>query len=118
MQDSPKDLLITRVLRETLKQQLVWRIKSPPSALTDTTESVIPLYFETQFKGERIGLYESRFKHYTDYDEYHWSGTIGFCIIKTPALVVWQVEENSPALSNLFALVREQVSGIQDLLAR
>ncbi|WP_345871477.1 hypothetical protein [Shewanella algae] len=114
--DNQKDQLITQVLRETLSRSITWSVMTPPSALAHATQNFIPLYIETDFRGKRIGIYECRFRNYTDYDEFYWSETLGICIVQDPDIVVWQVEEYSPALRELFQLAREQAAGLGDLL--
>lgn len=115
--DRRKNMLITQILRETLHDQLHWHLSTTPATLTQATGKVIPLYLETDFRGKRFGVYQSRYKHFTDVEANQWSENIGLCIIQDSEVVIWQVEEPSHALHELFKLAREQASGIPELLA-
>ena len=115
--NNQKDELITQLLRETLGKNISWSVVSPPYSLAQATESYVPVYLETNYKSTRIGVYEIRNRNYTDYDEFYWSDSLGICIVHDPNdVVVWQVEEYSPALSELFQLAREQASGLNNIL--
>ena len=111
-----KDELITLLLRDTLNSSLTWSVETAPYSLRQATEAYVPLYLTTTFRGTYIGIYERRNKHFTDVDEFYWMETLGICIIQGADDVVWQVEENSPALLELYELAREQASGLNDLL--
>lgn len=111
-----KDLLVTQLIRETVSGSIVWQVLTPPYSLCQATENVVPLYLECQYKGARIGVYEVRQKNFTDVDEYYWSENLGICIVNEQNIVVWQAEEYSPALRELFQMVRHQASGIRNIL--
>ncbi|EJG0650562.1 hypothetical protein C2F74_RS23245 [Vibrio parahaemolyticus] len=116
IEDNQKDRLITQLLRETLSNKIGWSVVEPPRSMVYATDNYVPLYLETNFNNTRLGIYELRFRHFTDYDEYYWSETLGICIVKDHDIVVWKVEEYSPALRELFDLARERASGLGGLL--
>lgn len=111
-----KDLLVTQLLRETLSNNLNWQVLEPPFALNRATERVVPLYLQCTFKGTAIGVYEVRGKHFTDIDEYYWTENLGICITQDAGIVVWQDEEYSPALRDLYQMARQQASGLRNIL--
>ncbi len=108
--------LITKLIRETAKGNVKWKVEDSPSSLSNETERSVPLYLQTEYKGKLLGVYDLRSKHFTDVDEYYWSESIGFCIVDTMGRVVWESNEYSPALLDLFKTAREQASGIDDIL--
>tara|TARA_R110001606_G_scaffold276151_2_gene424343 strand:+ start:375 stop:734 length:360 start_codon:yes stop_codon:yes gene_type:complete len=114
--DNQKDQLITQLIRETISGNVTWSAQTPPYSLNQATESYVPLYLETIYRDTRIGIYEIRDKVFTDYDEFHWSENLGFCVVQDPEVVVWQIEEYSPALKELFNMARYHASGISNLL--
>ncbi|MBF57557.1 hypothetical protein KF947_19215 [Halomonas sp. FeN2] len=114
--DNQKDQLITQLIRETISGHVRWSARTPPYSLNQATESYVPLYLETTYKETRIGIYEIRDKHFTDVDEFYWAENLGFCIVLEPEVVVWQIEEYSPALKELFNMARYHASGISNLL--
>jgi len=111
-----KDLLVTQLIRETISGAASWQLVTPPYSLGQATENFVPLYLECQYKGARIGIYEVRQKNFTDVDEYYWSESLGICIVNEQDVVVWQAEEYSPALRELFQMARHQASGIRNIL--
>lgn len=111
-----KDLLVTQLLRETLTNNLNWQVLEPPFALNRATERVVPLYLQCHFKGATIGVYEVRGKNYIDVDEYYWAENLGICITMESGIVVWQDEEYSPALRDLYQMARQQASGLRRML--
>ena len=112
--DNKKDKLITQLIRDTLNDVIEWSIATTPTPLTHATEDYVPLYLETIFNNKRIGIYELRYRHFTDYDEFYWAEKIGICIVVDPDVVIWKIEEYSPALRDLLNLAREQASGLSD----
>ena len=108
--------LITKLIRETAKGNVQWEVKDAPRSLNNETEQSVPLYLQAEYKGKLLGVYDLRSKNFTDVDEYYWSESIGFCIVDSRGRVVWESNEHSPALLDLFNTAREQASGIDDIL--
>ncbi len=108
--------LITKLIRETSKGHVDWHVKDAPRALNYDTEQSVPLYIETEYKGKRLGVYDLRRKSFFDEHDFYWSESIGFCIVDDEGRVVWEANEYSPALLDLFNTAREQASGIDDIL--
>jgi hypothetical protein len=107
--------LITKLIRETAKGNVQWEFVEAPNSLNSETEQSVPLYLEAKYKSKLLGVYDRRLKHFTDLDEYYWSESIGFCIVDTSGRVVWESNNPSPALLDLFNTAREQASGIDDI---
>lgn len=108
--------LITKLIRETAKGNVQWEVKDTPRSLKNETEQWVHLYLQAEYKGKLLGVYDLRSKHFTDVDEYYWYESIGFCIVDTRGRVVWESNEHSTALLDLFNTAREQASGIDDIL--
>src|SRR4051812_42061280 len=103
-----KDKLIEQLIRESLNKNLNWSPKKPPVALSAATDNYIPLYLETWFKNATIGIYELRYKYFTDEDTFVWSEMNGICVMKYGDLIAWKIEENSPALRELIQIAGEK----------
>lgn len=114
--DSKAVKLITKLIRETASGKVQWEVTEPPSALNEATESVVPIYLQAKYKDVIIGVYEIRTKGFYDEHDFYWSESIGFCIVDPKGRVVWEANEYSPALLDLFNTAREQASGIDDIL--
>ncbi len=108
--------LITKLIRETFKGNVQWEVKDAPRSLNFETEQSVPLYIQTEYKGKLLGVYDLRSKHFTDIDESHWSQSVGFCIVDDEDRVIWEANETSPALVDLYKAAREQAAGIDDIL--
>lgn len=111
-----KEQLITQLIRETLARSVTWSAQQPPYSLRTATENFIPLYLQCQYKNRTIGIYELRQKYFTDEESYFWTDSLGICIVQDDNYVIWQIEEYSPSLKELFQLARHQAAGIRDLL--
>ena len=114
--EDKREQLLAKLIRATLENKIIWKLKKPPYSLNQATENYVPLYFETNYNNTRIGVYEIREKSFTDVDEYYWIEKLGICIVQEPEVVVWQDEGYSPALNELFNMVRHYVSGLDNLL--
>jgi len=108
--------LITKLIRETAKGNVSWEVEEVPRSLNYETEQSVPLYLQAEYKGKVLGVFDLRTKCFTDVDEYHWTESVGFCIVDDRGRVVWESRESSPALFDLFITAREQASGIDDIL--
>ncbi len=108
--------LVTKLMRETAEGSVSWKVEDVPDALWKGTESIIPLYLQTNYKGTRIGIYEVRSKHFYDEPEYYWTEGLGLCVVDPYGKVTWESREYSPALQSLYETAREDASGIDNIL--
>lgn len=109
-------LLATQLIRETVNGLVKWKIKEPPRALIEATERVVPLYLETEYKGKLLGVYDIRSKSFYDEHAFYWSESIGLCVVDNQGRVLWESDEYTQALLDLYNIAREQVSGVNNIL--
>lgn len=114
--DTKTAQLITKLIRETAKGHIKWEVKDAPDSLNYETEQSVPLYLQTEYKGKLLGVYDLRTKSFYDEHAFYWSESIGFCVVDNNGRVIWEANEYSPALLDLFNTAREQASGIDDIL--
>lgn len=114
--DTKTAQLITKLIRETAKGNIEWEVKDAPDSLNYETEQSVPLFLQTEYKGRLLGVYDLRIKSFYDEHAFYWSEGIGFCIVDKAGRVLWESNEHSPALLDLFNTAREQASGIDDIL--
>lgn len=109
--------LVTLLNRKTSDDVISWVAIDPPDHLVEGNSDIIPLYFETEYKGKSIGIFERRYRFYTDEYEYHYETELALAVLDDLRRVIW-ISENTriAALHDLFSKVREKVSGIDDLL--
>jgi len=108
--------LVSKLMRETSEGLVSWKVEDAPDALWRGTETIIPLYLQTNYKGTVIGIYEVRSKHFYDEHDFHWSEGLGLCVVDRFDKVIWESNEYSPALQSLYETAREDASGINDIL--
>jgi hypothetical protein len=119
--DAKATELFSNLVRETAAGKVTWKRMEPPVTLTRGTDKIFPFFFGADYKGEKIGLYETRFQD-VDSDEYGvrlaWETRIGFCIYEggPRGLVVWSYERPSPALAKLFETVRTETFKVEERL--
>ncbi|WP_272572306.1 MULTISPECIES: hypothetical protein [unclassified Providencia] len=108
--------IITQLVRETANGNIKWASMAPPKALISATEDEIYTYFEAKYKGKTFAIYERRYKHYYDMDEYSWSRKPVFSILNNEGHVILEFEQRSPVLSDLLHTVSHQVADLDSLL--
>lgn len=108
--------LIIQLTRETYANEVKWLAKDAPDNLESGTEDLFPLYLETTYKNTIVGLFQKRYKHFYDEHDYYWGQDIGFCVLDNEDRILWEYDQRSAALVNLFDAAREQASGIDNIL--
>lgn len=114
--DSKASQLIQKLTRATVEGTVSWVKANPPPYFTHGTENIVPLYLQCKYKEKPIGIFEKRYKYFHDELEYSWSTSVGLCILDHSGNLIWEYDEGSTMLFNLFELAREQSSGIDDIL--
>jgi hypothetical protein len=111
--------LISELTRQTVKGSLTWSVTSAPRALEEGTNNVVPLYFETTLKGQKVGLAQKRHQIYIgEHDRYIWEETIVLAFVDDFRRVVWEHSEPSSALFNLLDVVREKSADVDGILGK
>lgn len=107
--------LITQILRATYSGSIAWQLSSPPASLTRATDSFIPLYLEAEYKGKTIVIYEERYKHWTDEENFTWGAGIRFGF-NVGGTVVSDVVKWSPLLRKLFEAARDNAADVDSII--
>lgn len=109
--------LITKLIRLTATDKIVWVLKNPPLSMTRGTDEVIPLFFEAKYKDKFVAIYQQRYQGFNiDTESSYWTEGIGFAVLDDENRVVWESTEDSIALVELMNTVREKAAGLDDLL--
>lgn len=110
--------LLSLLTKLTSKGQLDWSIAEPPSLATRGTDDVYPLFFETKYKGQQIGLGQCRYRGYDpDNDRHIWDERFVVMFIDSYGRVIWEATQPYSALSNLFRTVREKAADVDGILS-
>lgn len=117
----PSDLNVVRLMSQltklTAKGELVWGVAHPPHSMTDGTNDVFPIYFQTEYKGQRIGITQRRYQVYDgDRDRFFWDEQILLLFLDNMDRVVWTNPSHSAALLTLWETVRDRVADIDGIL--
>ena len=113
--DTKINTLLVQLLKDTFSSSVRWVRTTPPRYLSHATEEIVPLYFESEYMGLVVGVYEARYRYYRDEDEYYWMSEPRFAIVQD-GTVVFELRESSPALNQLFDAVRKQASGLDSII--
>jgi hypothetical protein len=119
----PSETQITRLLSEltklTTKGELSWRIKDAPEALHHGTDDVYPLYLEADFKDQKLGLAQRRYRAYDgEHDRFYWTEEVVLVFLDWRGRVTWENRSPHAALSTLFESAREQVADVDGILKK
>lgn len=112
--------LIVQLNRETASGSLQWKSTKPPESLNQGTEDIVHHFFECTYKEKLMGIYERRYKNFFDEFSFYWCSETVLCLLdkRDSRKITWEYSERSPALADLLSVVKEQCSGINDLLAQ
>ncbi|MNF54657.1 hypothetical protein D3C76_774770 [compost metagenome] len=115
MSDPRISNMVTRLIEETVRGRVVWRIADVPETITLGTNDIFTLFVETNFRDTRFAMYEVRYKHYTDEYDYYWNEKVILAILDSEDRVLWPIS-GTPEIYELFADVRQKVAGVDQLL--
>lgn len=117
--DSKMTQLITELTRWTVHGQIAWSRLQPPALLVEATNDNVPLYFETSYRNQLIGLAQRRFQNYHgDLDRFFWDERIVLVLLDDSRQVLWEYTEQASALFNLFSVVREKSADVDGIINR
>lgn len=115
--ESKATQLIVSLTKETSKGMIKWDIKPVPNGLDHGTDDLFPLYFQANYKGQRIGIAQRRRRTFNiDYERFFWEEAIVLVLIDASGRILWEFSEGSSALWNLFELVRQKATNIDGIL--
>jgi hypothetical protein len=115
-EDNKLIAFVSLLTRLTSERKITWRTATPPRGIVEGTDDVIPLYFETVFRDQRISIYQRRAPIYSgDHDRFFWTGDIVISFLDELGRNVWEHSGGS-GLFNLFEAVRRSVSNVEGLL--
>ncbi|WP_223471985.1 MULTISPECIES: hypothetical protein [unclassified Pseudomonas] len=116
MRDVKAANMAVRLIEETSRNLIQWKIGDVPSTLTTGTGNYFSLFVETFFKDTRIALYEVKYRHFTDEDSFYWCETVVMAILDQFDRVIWESESDEPEIRELYRLIRRSVGGVDRLL--
>ncbi|MCP1474066.1 hypothetical protein ABIA54_001847 [Pseudomonas sp. EB276 TE3739] len=116
MKNSTARNMVVRLIEETSRRSIRWAVSDVPLTIKQGTNNYFPLFVETRFKGKRIALYEVKYRHYTDEEEFYWSYTNVIAILDENDRVLWEYDGVEKEMRELFADVRRSITDVDTLL--
>lgn len=107
--------LVGQVLRATYSGSILWRLSSPPASLTRATDNFVPVFLEADYKGKVIVVYEERYKHWTDEENFTWGAGVRFGVFLGNT-VVTEFVKWSPLLRQLFEAAKNNATDVDSLI--
>ncbi|MFC9410088.1 hypothetical protein ACFTWQ_34660 [[Kitasatospora] papulosa] len=102
---------------ETAEGKVDWSFSEPPKVLTEGTHYLIPSYITCKYKDkQRIAVYERRFKHFTDVDEWFWASMNIFLMLDNWGRVILESEEADNKINSLFNVAKDSASKVNDII--
>lgn len=110
--------LISQLTKATVKGTVKWHTETLPDLLARGTNDEYPLYFETVYRDQTIGIALRRFQQYDgDRDRFFWNEKIVLMFIDGQGRVLWETDLQSSGLQSLFEVVREDVADVDGILS-
>ena len=110
--------LLNEITKSTVSNDLHWDMTPAPNALDSGTNDMFPVYLQTNFRSQTIGLYERRYQEYfPDFDSFIWVSRIGIIFLDSFKRIAWEYEGQNVGLNNLFHVARDSASGVDDIFS-
>lgn len=118
MKDRVAKNLVVRLIEETSRRQVRWMVEDVPRNIEVGSNNVVPIFLETRFQGQRVALYQIKFKHFIDDVDYFWDNTFCISILDEADRTLWSYEGNDREMSELFSDARRYLPGVDDFLSQ
>jgi len=108
---------LVKLNRLTSTGKLDWDIRDAPKTLTRGTDNHISIFLYATYRGEHFGLFERRIQAYDgEHERFYWTGEIVLALLDYEDNVVYEIQEKTPALYDLFEAARRQASNFDDVI--
>ncbi len=115
MEEDKVSKFILELIKKTKKKDLIWVTSTRTPSFPDGGERHVDLVYETTISDKKFRIYKYQIKLFRDEYEYEWSERIKLEAIDGGYNVIYEVPYQY-SLFNLYETVREQTSGIEDLI--
>lgn len=106
---------ILELIKKTKKKEITWEVSDRIPSFPDGGERHIDLVYVAQINDRNFRIYKYQVKHYKDEHEYEWGERIKLETIDGHYNVIYEIPYQY-SLFNLYEAVREQTSGIEELI--
>ncbi|MEZ8409720.1 hypothetical protein AB4584_20555 [Vibrio splendidus] len=108
--------LLVKFQKLTSQGMLVWKLIEPPKSLVSATDDYIPNCYATDYENKKFIVFSRRYQDYSlDFDKLYFNERIEIAMIDFNERVLWEYTERTPALNDLFSIIKRQNSGIDEI---
>jgi len=115
MDENKVSKFILELIKRTKMKDVIWSTSDRVPIFPDGGERYTDLVYTSELNGKIFRIYKYQIKVFRDEYEYEWSERIKFENVDSLFNVVYEIPYQY-SLFNLYETVREQTSGIEDLI--
>ena len=108
---------VTKLIELTQEGSVRWTVSRDNRNIIQGTENVVELSYTTTYEGQRLRLYELKYKDYFDQDQYVWATTVVLEMIDNEENTVWSFPYNR-AIADLLEAAQYQTAGVDEFINR
>lgn len=108
--------LVDKLIQQTRAGVIEWEALTVPRTLTEATDHVIKEYFECDYAGQSLGVFQRAIHSYDgDRDDFYWVDEVRLGIVSGPTLL-WENPDPLASLWRLLEVARESASDIDGIV--
>lgn len=116
MRDMIANNLVIRLLGETSRRAISWSVEEVPHPIDRGSNFIVPIFLETSYQGQRIAVYEIKYKRFIDESEFYWASVVNISILDGVGRTLWKYEGDDPELNELLTDARRSLSNVDSFL--
>jgi hypothetical protein len=109
---------VTKLIQLTQEGAIRWTLSKENRKITQGTENVVDLAYITVYEGQRLRLYELKYRDYFDEFQFTWGSQATLELIDDQGNAEWTFPPNNRAISDLLEAVQYQTSGVDEFIDR
>ena len=116
MRDRIANNLVMKLLEETSRRSISWVVNDVPRPIELGANFVVPIFLEAIFQGQRIAVYEIKYKRYVDEFDFYWAGAVNISVLDDMGRTLWKYEGDDPELYELLNDARRSLTTVDSFL--
>lgn len=107
---------VLKIFRLTHMDRINWHRASPPRNLSGGTDSYFASYFEAEYDGQKLALFQERYQHFIEQiEDVRWTERVGLVLLSPDGQVLFEFPSNREVY-DLLEAVRYKTSNIDGFL--
>jgi hypothetical protein len=108
--------LLIEFQKLTSQGGMVWNLIDPPAPLSNGTNDFFPSCYSTVYEEKNFIIYSRRYQNYSaEFDQMYFDERVEIAMIDFSGRILWEYTDRTPALHDLYAIVKRHNSGIDDI---